>query len=118
MDQSVTSHAAQVIVSLIPIVGIVFGGLVLFFMLLWHHNEVKLQVKTGCFVPKAINGKAVSLLSGLLLTSVGLILSLVFAIIDGFSYTILGGLVPCVIGVSLLIFYRIYPEFHKNDKND
>ena len=103
MDQSVTSHAAQVIVSLIPIVGIVFGGLVLFFMLLWHHNEVKLQVKTGCFVPKAINGKAVSL---------------VFAIIDGFSYTILGGLVPCVIGVSLLIFYRIYPEFHKNDKND
>lgn len=116
MEQMVTSSAAQVIVSLIPIVGIVFGSVLLFFVILWHHNEVKLQIRTGTFVPRAFNLKATSLLSGLLLTGVGIILSLSFAIIDGFSYTILGGLVPFVIGLSLLIFYKVNPEFHSENK--
>lgn len=117
MNQEVTSHAAQVLISLIPIVGIVFGGTVLFFLLLWHHNEVKLQIKTGTFVQKNYNLKAISLLAGLLLTGVGLILSLTFVIVDGFSYMILGGLVPCICGVCLLIFYKVYPEFHKEKKD-
>ena len=117
MEQTVTSPAAQVLVSLIPIVGIAFGAGLLFFVILWHHNEVKLQIRTGNYEPRVFNLKAVSLLAGLLLTSLGLILSLSFAIIDGFSYTILGGLIPFVTGISLLIFYRVYPDFHKNDKD-
>ena len=112
METSVISPAAQVIVSIIPIVGIAFGAVVVFFYLLWHHHETKLQIKTGTFVPRKVNGAAFSLFAGLLLTGIGIILSLVFAIISGFSYAILGGLIPAVVGICFLIFYKIYPGFH------
>jgi len=111
----ITSPAAQVIISIVPIVGICFGALILFFYILWKHHETKLQIKTGTFVPNKFNYAAFSFLTGLLLTGIGLILTAVFAIIDGFSYAILGGLLPMAIGICLLIFFYAYPDFHKKD---
>ena len=87
----------------------------MFFFILWRHHEIKLQIKTGTFVPSKINYKAFSLLAGLLLTGTGIMLSLVFAVLDGFTYSMLGGLIPAVIGICLLVFYKIYPDFHKKD---
>ncbi len=115
MEQPITSIAAQVIISIVPIVGITFGAVIVFFYILWRHHEIKLQIKTGTFVPKSFNFAAFSLLTGLLLTGVGATLSLVFAILDGFSYTLLGGLVPTVIGICMLLFYHFFPDFHKKD---
>ena len=115
MEQAITSTAAQIIISIVPIVGIAIGGGVLFFFILWRHHEIKLQIKTGTFVPSKINYKAFSLLAGLLLTGTGVMLSLVFAVLDGFPYSMLGGLIPTVIGICLLVFYKIYPDFHKKD---
>ena len=115
MEQAITSTAAQIIISIVPIVGIAIGGVVLFFFILWRHHEIKLQIKTGIFVPSKINYKAFSLLAGLLLTGTGVMLSLVFAVLDGFTYSMLGGLIPAVIGICLLVFYKIYPDFHKKD---
>jgi len=110
--QSTISPAVQVIISIVPIVGITFGAVIVFFYLLWRHHEIKLQIKTGIFVQKNFDYAAFSLLTGLLLTGVGAILTAVFGIINGFSYAILGGLIPTTIGVCLLLFYRIYPPFH------
>ena len=115
MEQAITSTAAQIIISIVPIVGIAIGGVVLFFFILWRHHEIKLQIKTGTFDPSKINYKAFSLLAGLLLTGTGVMLSLVFAVLDGFTYSMLGGLIPTVIGICLLVFYKIYPDFHKKD---
>ena len=115
MEQAITSTAAQIIISIVPIVGIAIGGVVLFFFILWRHHEIKLQIKTGTFVPSKIHYKAFSLLAGLLLTGTGVMLSLVFAVLDGFTYSMLGGLIPAVIGICLLVFYKIYPDFHKKD---
>ena len=115
MEQAITSTAAQIIISIVPIVGIAIGGVVLFFFILWRHHEIKLQIKPGTFVPSKINYKAFSLLAGLLLTGTGIMLSLVFAVLDGFTYSMLGGLIPAVIGICLLVFYKIYPDFHKKD---
>ena len=114
-QEIVTSESAQIIFSVVPIVGIVIGGITIFFYLLWRHHEIKLQIKTGTFVPSKINYKAFSLLAGLLLTGTGIMLSLVFAVLDGFTYSMLGGLIPAVIGICLLVFYKIYPDFHKKD---
>ena len=83
--------------------------------MLWHHKEVKLQIKTGSFVQKNINFPALVLFAGLTLAGVGAVISVVFAIKDGFSYAILSGLIPAVIGVCLLIFYKIFPDFHKEN---
>ena len=111
MDNS----TAQVIISIIPIVGISIGGIVVFFYILWHHHEVKLRIKTGTYTVNSFDLKTFSLLAGLLLTTIGFILTVLFIVMEGFSYVLLGGLIPFVIGVSLLIFYKINPSFKVND---
>lgn len=111
------STIAQVIISLMPIVGIVVGGVCLFFFLLWHHHEVKLQIKTGLFTPVKTDYKAVSLLAGLLLTCVGAIMTIVLGILAKISYSILGGALPFAVGISLLLFYKLYPPFHEKPKD-
>lgn len=116
MDASDVNNIAQVIISIMPIVGIVIGGTCLFFFMLWHHHEVKLQIKTGMFVPVKTDYRAVSLLTGLLLTVVGAIMSLVFGLLAGASYLLLGGLIPFATGASILLFYILYPPFHEGHK--
>lgn len=118
MDSQTLSTAAQVILSIIPIVGIVIGGVVIFFYLLWHHKHITLQIKTGCFKQLNFNFSLFSLLAGLLLTTVGFVLTLIFLIIDGFTYAILGGLLPLACGISLLIFYKLYKANKNNNQKD
>lgn len=110
MEQIYLSKAAQVIVSLVPIIGIAMGSIIVFFYILWRHHEIKLQIKTGTFVPKKFNLEIFSLLTGLILTGVGLILTIVFLLVEGKSYAILGGLIPTVVGACLLIFYKLYKQ--------
>ena len=103
----ITSPAAQVVITVIPIVGIVIGGIVVFFYLLWHHHEVRLQIQKGTYAPRKLNLKVFSLLTGLLLVCIGSILSVLFFLIEGISYSLLGGLIPLAVGVGLLLFYRL-----------
>ena len=111
MNSVLTSESAQVVVAVIPIVGIAIGGVILFFYLLWTHHETKLRIRTGSYKEPEFDLKTFSLLAGLLLVGVGIVLSVLFALIDGFSYALLGGLIPLAVGASLLIFYKINPDF-------
>ena len=106
-----TSPAAQLIIAIIPIVGIVIGGAVIFFSLLWRHSEKKLQIKTGTYQKEQFNFKVYSLLIGLLLLFVGLVLTVFFALVNGATHALLGGLIPFALGVSLLVFYKLNPDF-------
>lgn len=113
--QQVTSPAAQVIISIIPITGISIGGIIVFFSLLWHHHEVKLQIKTGTYKKEHFNYKVYTLLIGILLTGIGFVLSLFFAIVYGKTPALLGGLIPLTLGICLIIFYILNPEFKRKD---
>ncbi|MBQ9205240.1 MAG: hypothetical protein IJ158_00825 [Treponema sp.] len=106
--EQITSPAAQVIFALIPIVGITIGGVVIFFALLWAHHERKQRIASGEKPKLNYNFKAATLLIGLLLTGIGAMLSLFFALFAGISPTLLGGLIPFTIGICLLLFYRLY----------
>jgi hypothetical protein len=99
--------AAQVIVAVIPIVGIVMGCVVLFFYFLWSHIEKMMMIEKGIYQPKRFDPYVFSLLSGLLMTGVGAALTFLFLALDGFQYSVIGGVLPLTIGVCLLIFYRI-----------
>ena len=101
-----TSLAAQVLISIIPIVGISLGSVVVFFWLLWNHRERKLLIQQGAWTPSRLDVDTVSLLSGLLLTAVGIVLTILILIVDGIGYPLLGGLVPLSAGISLLLFVR------------
>lgn len=111
------SNTAQVIISIIPIVGIGIGGIIVFFSLLWHHHEVKAQIQTGNYIKTKFDLDTYSLLIGILLTGIGSILTIFFTLFviisKGAFPALLGGLVPLAVGISLLIFHKVNPNFHQ-----
>lgn len=107
-----TCPAAQVIISLVPIVGITFSALVIFFALLWKHTEIKLRISKNTYNPPVFNLKLFSLFAGLCLIGVGFSISLIFLVVSGITYGLLGGIIPLVLGIMFLIFNKLLP----NDK--
>ncbi len=104
---SFPSVAAQVVISVIPIVGIVMGSVVVFFYLLWSHKEKVLLIERGAYTPNRIELDTFALLTGILLGGVGTVLTALFIAKDGLGYGILGGLIPLALGIGLLVFYGI-----------
>jgi hypothetical protein len=104
---SVPSVAAQVVIAVIPIVAIVMGSVVVFFYLLWSHKEKTLMIERGVYKPYAIELETFALLTGLLLSGVGAVLTALFIAKDGTGYSLLGGLIPLALGIGLLVFYGI-----------
>lgn len=97
--------ASQIIVSIIPIVGIVAGAGVIFFYLLWNHKERAVLIERGEYRRPAFDLDTFCLLAGLLLAGVGTALTVVLALMNGLGYEILGGAIPLAVGASFLAFY-------------
>jgi hypothetical protein len=103
----VRPSAAEVIIALVPIVGITMGAVVVFFYLLWNHKRTMLLIKAGHNPRFDFDLLNFSLLAGLLLGSVGMSLTVFLAIAKGFGYGLLGGIIPLSMGVGLLVYYGI-----------
>jgi len=97
--------AAQIIISIIPIVGIVMGAMLVFFYLLWSHREKVRLIERGLYEAKGLDVDLFCLLAGLLLASIGLVLTVLFIVLQGVTYALLGGLIPTAAGVSFLVFF-------------
>jgi hypothetical protein len=106
VDQGYSS-AAQLIIAIIPIVGIVMGSVVIFFYLLWNHRRRTLLIKAGQYRRPNFDLLSFSLLTGLLLGIVGLTLTVFLAVVGGANYGLLGGIIPLSIGAGLLVYYGI-----------
>ena len=104
------SQVAQVIISIVPIVGITFAAIIVFFALLWKHRENKLKIMNGTFKEINFNLEIFSLFTGLCLLGVGVVITGIFLLLKPNSFVILGGLVPFSLGITLLIFYKIFPR--------
>jgi len=102
-----TSAAAQVLVTLIPIVGIVAGTTIAFFYLLWNHRRKVRLIEQGIAPRTEFDIDGFALLTGLLATTVGTSLVAFYLLMQDFSYALLGGLIPLAVGIGLLLFYRI-----------
>ena len=102
-----TSPAAQLIISLIPIVGIVMGAAVIFFYLYWYHNRRILMIKAGFTKRPEFDLLTFCLLAGLLLGTVGLALTIFLAFALGTNLGLLGGIIPLATGIGLLVYYGI-----------
>jgi hypothetical protein len=101
------STAAQILIAIIPIVGIVMGSVVAFFYLYWNYKKSELLIRQGYTPEKLFDLNTFSLLAGLLNLSIGLVLSLYFFIKEGWSSSLLGGLIPLAVGISLTAFFFI-----------
>ncbi|MDR2965136.1 MAG: hypothetical protein LBU88_05115 [Treponema sp.] len=105
---------AQIIISIIPIVGIVMGSVVVFFYLLWTHRRKTLLIKAGQYKKPEFDLYSFSLLSGLLLASVGIALTVLLAIVEGATYGLLGGIIPLSVGGGLLGYHFIKRRDKRN----
>ena len=105
--EQIRSSAAQVIISIIPIVGIVMGSVVVFFYLLWNHKRRTLLIKAGQYQRPGFDLLSFSLLAGLLLSTVGLALTVFLAVALGVNFGLLGGIIPLAVGIGLLTYYGI-----------
>ena len=114
--QTVPSTAVQIIVTVIPIVGIVMGSVVIFFFLLWNHKQKVLMIEKGVFKKSEFDVNTFSLFSGLILTSIGIGLLVFFYIKEGIDYSILSGLVPFSVGISLIIFFVLHIKIFTNNE--
>jgi len=104
---NVPSTAAQVIVTIIPITGIVVGSALIFFYLMWGYKAKKALIDKGLYRRTEIDIDTFSLFTGLVLTGIGTSLMLFFLIRQGFSYGVLSGLIPLSTGISLITFWII-----------
>ena len=103
----VTSSAVQIIIAVIPLAGIVMGSMVIFFYLLWNHRRRSMLIKAGHYEKPDFDLSSFSLMAGLLLSVVGVTLTVFLAVVEGANYGLLGGLIPLSIGAGLLTFYGI-----------
>ena len=101
---NVLTDAAQVLISIIPIVGIVMGGIVVFFGLLWRYRQNVKMIEKGVPIPNRFDLESFALLAGLVTTGVGFVLSVFLFLTSGGSYSLLGGLIPLAVGLSLLAY--------------
>lgn len=106
--------AAQILIAVIPIIGIVMGAVVIFFYLLWRHRQIVRQIQAGVYKKPVFDLLLFSLLTGFLLAGTGLTLFLLFIFLEGISYALLGGLIPLALGGSLIAFYFLVRPNRKN----
>lgn len=104
---STPSVAVQILVTVIPIVGIVAGIAVLFFFLYFNHRQKMLLIEKGLYQKVSFDFDAFSLFTGFLLTGAGAALTLFFFLKDGISYGLIGGLVPLGLGISFILYFFV-----------
>jgi hypothetical protein len=83
------------------------GAVVIFFYLLWNYRRRVLLIKAGQYSRPDFDLLSFSLLAGLLLSSVGLSLTVFLAVAAGRGYGLLGGIIPLSMGAGLLVYYGI-----------
>ncbi len=102
--EHVPSAAAQILIAVIPIVGIVMGSTVAFFFLLWNYRQKVKLIEQGLVPPSTFDLETFALLTGLLSAGVGAVLTVFFLLMEGISYVTLGGVIPLAVGIGLLLF--------------
>lgn len=101
-----TNIAVQIILSLVPLAGIIFGSTLIFFFLLWNYKLRKELIRSGQYRSTSVrNLRILALLTALMSIAAGIPLTLLFWAINGISYVLLGGLIPLFVGIGLLVFY-------------
>ncbi|MGJ4745911.1 hypothetical protein [Leptospira dzoumogneensis] len=94
----------------IPIVGIIFGWLLLFFLFFWWYRQRMAIIKAGLYQKEKFDLRLYSFFLGLILTFVGVALSVTFILVLGKSLAMLGGLIPLGTGLGLLCYYKWSPR--------
>ncbi|GIX43442.1 MAG: hypothetical protein KatS3mg129_3175 [Leptospiraceae bacterium] len=102
----IVESIAKILIPLIPIVGIITGGIVIILFFKWYFEYKKYLIDSGKYQPFQIKDfRIFILLLGILSLSSGIAITIVFIIVGSYSYGLLGGLIPLFVGIGLIVFY-------------
>ena len=106
-----SSAAAQIIIAIVPLLGVVMGVSAIFFFLLWRYRINKELIKAGQFERRTTrNFRVFSLLLGTVSACIGLPMTVLFWAVEGVSLMMLGGLMPLAAGIGLILFVYLSRE--------
>ena len=98
--------AVEILLSLVPLLGVILGVTIIFFFLLWRYKVTRELIRTEQYHPTSQKDyRLFALLIGCISAALGLPMSVLFYILDGASYVMLGGLLPFSFGIGLLVFF-------------
>jgi hypothetical protein len=100
------SDAAQVIIAIIPLVSVIVLGILTFFFMLWDHQKRLIIIQKGGTPPPRQTDEKLLLL-GIVALFIGVGLTVFFAIYNGLSPSLLGGIVPTTSGLGIITYYGI-----------
>jgi|GEM_PF-2588252 len=110
-----STQAVQIMITIIPLLGIIVGGVVICMHLFLSHRQRMMMLEKNININISIDIELLSLFTGLLLICVGIALSIFFLIRSGIDYAMLSGIIPLAVGIALFSFYFIYSgRKHKN----
>ena len=100
------SPAAQVLIAALPLVAVILLAVLAFFSMLWDHQKNRIIIARGEKpVPRNIDDKI--LLLGIVALFVGIGLLVFFALHDGMTNSLLGGIIPVTAGLGTITHYAI-----------
>jgi len=100
------SAAAQVLIATLPLVAVVLLAILVFFFMLWDQKKSRIIIERGERpIPRNVDDKI--LLLGIVSFFVGVGLLVFFAVHDGLSNALLGGIIPAMTGLGIIIHYLI-----------
>ena len=115
LDSLGYSGAADILLSLVPTIGIIFGTTLLFFYFYWQFQQKKELIKHNKYTLNSFDKwRSISLLMGCLNSVIGVAISILFLLLDGLSYILFGGIIPFAAGIGFLSFYFLsYRKAHE-----
>ncbi|MBA7572694.1 hypothetical protein ES708_14478 [subsurface metagenome] len=97
---------AQILIAIIPLAAVVMLTGLFFFYLFWDYKKQVFIIEKGGNPPRhRIDEKL--LLIGIVSLFVGIGLTIFFAVYTGFTPSLLGGIIPMVSGLGIVVYYII-----------
>jgi len=112
------STITEIIIALIPIVGIIGGCFIFFSIFLFYYKQRVLIIKSGNYKPFKPNWNLILLLAGMMNIAVGIAITIVFIINKAYGYELLGGLIPFLVGVAIIFTYIISNKVNSGRENN
>ncbi|MBV6494462.1 MAG: hypothetical protein LDLANPLL_02495 [Turneriella sp.] len=102
------SSTADIILAIVPMVAVVFGSVLLFFLILYNYRIRREKIRQQLPTESALDHlRFISLLAGCLSFFAGIPLTLFFVFTNPANPGILGGLIPFSAGLGLIVFFYL-----------
>jgi len=112
------SSITEIIIALIPIIGIIGGCFIFFSIFLFYYKQRVLIIKSGNYKPFKPNWNLILLLAGMMNIAFGIAITIVFIINKAYGYELLGGLIPLLVGVAIIFTYIISNKVNSGRENN